>query len=558
MSTEYFEKHLASMFRFASTRLHRPALALTATATTAGFVYAASSSSKSPRDSIKKSLWNTTVQPWPVAAEAVQFSEPSADRAGLKVDGFPSFDASEVRSHDGKKGDGSVWVGYGRGVYDVTEFAASHPGGDQILRAAGGPLEPYWRLYAQHNAEWVFELLEELRIGNLVPDEKWLREASNAGAGERPYAKEPERNPKLIVQGETPFNAEPELQLLVQDQLTPNDVFYVRNHMPVPMIDPEEYRLEVVNADGKTLSSLSLEDLKTLPKHVVAATVQCAGNRRNELDAVKKVKGGRWEGGAISNAEWGGARLVDVIALSQKKTTAGESGEAQHVCFEGLDADPGTGAVYAASIPMDVVQRVPDVLLAYEMNGETLPRDHGYPVRAVVPGVVGARCVKWLGRIVLSKEESTSHWQRQDYRSFSPDVDWDTVDFSKAPSIQEMPVVSSICTHSLDREKKQVSMSGYAWSGDGKGIIRVDVSADGGKTWREATLREKGVRKRNETYDWTLWDATMDMPENGKTELVCKAVDSAYNTQPERADSIWNLRGLLNNAWHRVDVEKVS
>ncbi|CDF35113.1 Sulfite oxidase, Mitochondrial SUOX [Chondrus crispus] len=545
------------MFRFTSSRLLRPALALTATVTTAGLVHRTASKPQSQRNSFNDALWNTTIHPLPAASEASQFSEPSADRAGLEIPEFPSFKASEVRSHDGKKGDRSVWVGYGRGVYDVTEFAASHPGGDQILRAAGGPLEPHWRLYAQHNAEWVLEILEELRIGNLMPDEEWIQEAEDINEEAGPYAEEPIRSPKLIVQGEAPFNAEPELKLLVHDQLTPNDLFYVRNHMPVPVIHPEEYRLEVVDTNGKMLVSLSLEDLKKLPKHVVAATIQCAGNRRNELDAVKKVKGGRWEGGAISNAEWGGARLADVLALSPSSAKTIEISEAHHLCFEGLDTDPGTGAVYAASIPVDVLHRVPDVLLAYEMNGETLPRDHGYPVRAVVPGIVGARCVKWLGRVVLSKEESTSHWQRQDYRSFSPGVDWDTVDFTKAPSIQEMPVVSSICDHSLDGEKKTISMSGYAWSGDGKGIIRVDVSADGGKTWQEAALRKKGSQKRNETYDWTLWDATIKAPANGKTELVCKAVDSAYNTQPERAESIWNLRGLLNNAWHRVDVDKV-
>lgn len=548
------------MFRFAGARLLRPAIAATATVAAAGIVHTVGSRPRSDKLRTNGHLWDSAVHPSIVAAEAAQFAEPSAERAGLEVPGFPSIEASQVRAHNGRRGDGSVWVGYGRGVYDVTEFAASHPGGDQILRAAGGPLEPHWRLYTQHNAEWVLEILEELRVGNLDPDERWLQEVDGGEVDvkDQPYANEPKRHPALIVQGEAPFNAETDMKLLVQNQLTPNDLFYVRNHMPVPVIQADDYRLEVVDTDGKTLVTLSLEQLKKLPKHVVAATVQCAGNRRNELNAVKKVKGGRWEAGAISNAEWGGARLSDVLAFAQRNASGPKKLDAQHVCFEGLDADPGTGTVYAASVPMDVLRRVPDVLLAYEMNGETLPRDHGYPVRAVVPGVVGARCVKWLGRVVLSEEESSSHWQRQDYRSFSPDVDWDTVDFSKAPSIQEMPVVSTIGDHTVDKEKHTVSLSGYAWSGDGKAIIRVDVSADGGQTWQGATLREKGPQKRNETYDWTLWDATIDLPQNQKMQLVCKAIDSAYNTQPERAETIWNLRGLLNNAWHRVDVESAS
>lgn len=546
------------MLRVAGARLLRPALAATAAAVAVGLAHDNTSRHRSDKPRSLLSIWRGALHPLIVATEATPLSEPSAARAGLEVPGLPSIAASEVRAHNGRKGGGSVWVGYGRGVYDVTEFASSHPGGDQmILRAAGGPLEPHWRLYTQHNAEWVLEILEELRVGNLLPDERWAQDVDDGKVEpkDEPYANEPERHSGLLVQGQAPFNAEPDMKLLVQNQLTPNELFYVRNHMPVPVIDAEDYRLEVVDTDGTTLVTLSLNELKRLPKHVVPATVQCAGNRRNELNAVKKVKGGRWDAGAISNAEWAGARLSDVIALAQGTRSDTKKSDAQHVCFEGLDEDPATGTVYAASVPMDVLRRVPDVLLAYEMNGETLPRDHGYPVRAVVPGVVGARCVKWLGRVVLSEDESSSHWQRQDYRSFSPDVDWDTVDFSKAPSIQEMPVISTICDHTVDEAKRTVSVSGYAWSGDGKAIIRVDVSADGGKTWQGATLRDNGPQKRNETYDWTLWDATIDFPKDQKMQLVCKAIDSAYNTQPERVESIWNLRGLLNNAWHRIDVE---
>lgn len=548
------------MFRLAGARLLRPVIAATATVAATSCIHDISSGPRSHKLRGDGFLWNTPFHPAIVVTEAPPPSEPSAEHAGLEIPGLRSIPASDVRAQNGKKEGGRIWVGFGRGVYDITEFVESHPGGNQILQAAGGPLEPYWRLYTQHNAEWVLEILEELRVGNLIPDERWSQEVDDSSVdGENaPYANEPKRHPALIVQGEAPFNAEPDMKLLVQNQMTPNDLFYVRNHMPVPTIEADEYRLQVIDTDGTTMIALSLEDLKKLPKHVVAATVQCAGNRRNELNAVKKVKGGRWEAGAISNAEWGGARLSDVLALARNADDGVKESSAHHVCFEGLDADPGSGIAYAASIPMDVLRRTPDVLLAYEMNGETLPRDHGYPVRAVVPGVVGARCVKWLGRVVLSEEESSSHWQRQDYRSFSPDVDWDTVDFSKAPSIQEMPVISSICDHTVDEKKRTVSISGYAWSGDGKAIIRVDVSADGGRTWHSANLREKGPERRNETYDWTLWDANIDLPQTQNMQLVCKAVDSAYNTQPERAESIWNLRGLLNNAWHRVDIETAS
>lgn len=480
-------------------------------------------------------------------------------RAGRSVAGLPAIPASKVRECNGKNGS-KILVTYGRAVYDVTEFVDSHPGGDHILLAAGGPLEPYWALYTQHNADWVLEILEELRIGNLEVDQQWVDEVERKAVSNEdgPYSNEPDRHPALLVQGKMPFNAEPRADLLAATQLTPNELFYVRNHMPVPLIKEEDYRLEIVGTDGKVLKTLQMKDLRErYEKHVVAATVQCAGNRRNELNVVKKVKGGPWEVGAISNAEWGGVRLSDVLD-DVVKESPNVMKQAHHLCFAGLDADPAKGTVYEASVPMDVLRRVPDVLLAYEMNGKTLPRDHGYPVRVIVPGVVGARNVKWVGKVILSEGESSSHWQRQDYRSFSPDVDWDSVDFSQAPSIQEMPVVSAICSHAIDREEGTVSLSGYAWSGDGKGIIRVDVSADGGKTWSGAMLREKETERRNEVYDWTLWNATVRLPVEGNVEFVCKAIDSAYNTQPDSAAAIWNLRGLLNNAWHRVKAEEAG
>ena len=478
---------------------------------------------------------------------------------------LPKISAETVRKNNAQVPGRPVYVTYGDNVYDITEFISSHPGGEHILLAAGGPLEPYWNIYKQHDADWVRELLDELIIGELVPDEAWeQQQVENSTVGnEGPYSNDPVRHPALIVQSTTPFNAETPAQLLTASQTTPNDLFYVRNHMPVPVVDAKDYRLEVIHTDGSQLMSLSLRDLKTkFKQHTVAATVQCAGNRRNELSAVRPVRGGKWEIGAIGNAEWTGVRLCDVIEYAlihgNKSKTHRSSAIPKHICFQGLDSDPSSGTTYAASIPMDVLRHTPDVLLAYEMNGEVLPVDHGFPIRAIVPGVVGARNVKWLGRVILSEKESDSHWQKQDYRSFSPDVNWNNVDFDAAPSIQEMPVISAICSHEIDEKQKEIVVGGYAWSGGGKGIIRVDVSADGGKTWTGANLKTKDKdEKRNEVYDWTLWTVRIPLPQKqtDQVQLVCKAIDSAYNTQPDSRESIWNLRGLLNNSWHRVHVK---
>lgn len=474
---------------------------------------------------------------------------------------LPAITASEVRSTKCNSSPAPIYVTFRDGVYDISSFSESHPGGDLILLAAGGPLEAYWSMYPQHASPFVLDLLEELRVGNFKIDDQWIKdhhqsnEKSSSG-----YEKDPTRHPAMIVQSMAPYTAETPPHALVSSHYTPNELFYVRNHMPVPVIKGEEYELKITDKNGKQLESLTLNDLKTKFEKVdVSATVQCAGNRRNELGRVKKVKGGGWEIGAISNAQWTGVKLSDVLTHAHK----GNSKEFfinEHICFAGLDKDPVTGVVYEASIPMDILRRHSDhIILAYEMNGEELPRDHGYPIRIVIPGIVGARHVKWVSDVRLSDKESESHWQQKDYRSFSPDIDWNNVNFKKSPSIQEMPVVSAICTHSIDYNDNIINMKGYAWSGDGKEIIRVDVSVDGGKSWTGATFNDdddaemKG--RRNEIYDWKIWSASVDLPKDGtNVQLVCKAIDSAYNSQPDGAESIWNLRGLLNNCWHRVDV----
>lgn len=143
------------------------------------------------------------------------------------------------------------------------------------------------------------------------------------------------------------------------------------------------------------------------------------------------------------------------------------------------------------------------------MNGKEIPRDHGFPVRLIAPGIVGARNVKWLKRIVLSDEESESFWQRRDYKSFSPNVDWDNVNFDEAPSIQELPVQSAICDpcdgESVTIDKNgQINIRGYAYGGGGKKIIRVDVSIDHGKSWFTAQLEQEQT-PLNRTWSWTLW-----------------------------------------------------
>lgn len=199
-----------------------------------------------------------------------------------------------------------------------------------------------------------------------------------------------------------------------------------------------------------------------------------------------------------------------------------------------------------------------DVLLAYKMNGNELSRDHGYPIRVIVPGVVGARNVKWLGKIEVSAQESDSHWQQNDYKGFSPSTDWNNVDFSKSPAIQNMPVTSAICSPK-NGEAAQVdkdgllTVKGYAWSGGGNRIVRVDVTADGGKTWQCADLVQDAAPSGRH-FGWTLWTTKIPLKGSSEIEICSKAVDSNYNVQPETFENTWNLRGVLSHAYSRIKV----
>ncbi|KAH3825782.1 sulfite oxidase-like [Dreissena polymorpha] len=474
---------------------------------------------------------------------------------GLVVKGLPTYTLKDVKAH--KDPASRVWVTYKNGVYDVTDYVAGHPGGNKILLAAGGDIGPFWDMYAQHKQGEIYEMLEKLRIGNILE----VEERKDADKSD-PYANDPKRHPALIPSSVKPFNAEPPVSLLIHNYITPNDLFFVRNHLPVPQINIKDFKLDIaIDGSEKKAKSFTVDTLKKVfPKRKITTTLQCAGNRRSEQIKIKPVKGLNWGMAAISTAEWTGATLDDVLKHCGVDI---EKVNFAHIQFEGMDRGPD-GTSYGASIPMEMARMLKnEIIIAYEMNGVDIPRDHGYPLRVIVPGTVGARQVKWLNKIVLSNEESGSHWQQRDYKGFNASVDWDTVDFKKSHAIQFLPVNSAICEpeegQTLEKDADEVTLKGYAWSGGGRGIFRVDVSADGGKTWRTADLLEKPESLKQTDYRawaWVFWEATIPLPENhdGKVELVCKASDSQYNVQPDSVEGVWNLRGCLNNAWHRVHV----
>ncbi|XP_028169216.1 sulfite oxidase isoform X2 [Ostrinia furnacalis] len=473
----------------------------------------------------------------------------AACEAGVKRPDLPTFRAEEVSKHDSKK---SFWVTYKHGVYDVTKFLPSHPGGEQILNAAGLSIEPFWNVYGMHLTPEVFGLLETYRIGNLhdddvvdhSDDELWVRE---------PY-----RDKRLLVKTAKPFNAETPPQYQDAHFDTPNELFYVRQHMPVPDLDASRHSVRVIVKDrGVRTKDFTLEDLNKFKHVTLRAALMCAGNRRSEMNEVKPVKGISWAGGAISNARWGGVLLRDVLVHCGVDL---ENTEGKHVIFTGSDID-ATGVNFSTSIPLSMAaDPTSRILLATTMNGAALPPDHGYPLRVVVPGAPAVRSVKWLESITISEDESPSHWHQKDYRAFNPSKTWETADFATAPPVYSLPVTSAFCRpqsgDTVPVCSGHVVATGYAYSGGGAKILRVDVSADQGKTWIEAESTAVDPAPHKQHYSWMLWKANIPVDKGQKeVELWVKATDSNFNTQPEKFHDIWNIRGILSNAYHKIKVK---
>ncbi|ROV88469.1 hypothetical protein VMCG_10470 [Cytospora schulzeri] len=509
---------------------------------------------------------------------------------------MPRYRLSDIREHDASHP--NPWVTHQDKVYDITDWVSAHPGGDVILRAAGQSIDPYWAIFTIHKQPHVKEILDGYLIGYIHTDDL-VDGLPPADTVEDPFAQDPRRDARLFEHTEKPCNAEPPTQELDREFLTPTGLFYVRNHMWVPVIEDEKvdkYALTVELPDGEE-RIYTLAELKSrFRTHRVTAVLQCSGNRRGDMTRhTGQTNGLQWGVGAISNAEWEGVRLMDVLTdaglrvadLSSHTAVAANTPantppaddhdetpdpNTHHVQLTGLEA-------YGASIPLSTaLNPANDVLLAFSMNGQPLPRDHGFPLRAVVPGHVAARSVKWLSKIVVSDEESTSQWQRRDYKSFGPNEripDWDS-----APAIQEMPITSAItkflvgeCVRESQdawlaekqrfvesttrgNEVQPIAAQGYAVSGGGREVTRVDISLDGGQTWDQAELLSDPWAG-NKAWAWKRWRylGQLKSPRQGAcAQVVVKATDNSYNVQPETHASIFNVRGNLANAWHRVIV----
>jgi len=348
------------------------------------------------------------------------------------------------------------------------------------------------------------------------------------------------KSPDFIFHQETPPNGGPPLDRLIDEFATPVPDFFLRTHGDMPEFDGSTYRL-TVGGLVKRPGQFSLQDLvERFRTKEITSTLQCAGNRRSSASAIKPVPNEvSWGNEAISNAGWKGYSLADVLNF------AGVDDQAHHVEFVGADRclKEGTELYFGGSIPLGRALQG-DVLLAYKMNSQPLTKEHGAPLRAIVPGYIGARSVKWLKEINLLAQPSKNLYHAHAYRLFSSEASSASADWEHALELGELSVNSCICA--IDEVSGGLLVKGYATAGGNRHVVRVDIGYGEPLKWREASFQdppEPGV--------WRRWQATI--PKLLVGELICaRAWDSAANTQPEDPENVWNFKGYMNNAWHRI------
>jgi sulfite oxidase len=349
----------------------------------------------------------------------------------------------------------------------------------------------------------------------------------------------------MIVHDEHPYNAEAPPGALAGRMLTPMDSFYGRNHGPVPYPDLLAWRLRVSGLVRHDLE-LSVANLRRqFAEQTLTVTLQCAGNQRAGLIKVRDIPGEPWGPGATSTAEWTGASLAEILQA------AGIGDGAAHVAFSAPDvsqlADPPQP--FGGSVTLRKAL-AGEVLLAWAMNGQPLPPIHGAPLRVVVPGYIGARSVKWVDRITVQDHPSDNYFQATAYRLLPAGTDPGTARPGDGLSLGPVAVNCAI----LQPEDGAVltagpaRIGGYAISGDDRGIARVEVSIDGGQSWRQADLGANAG-----PWAWRIWHTVIRLP-GGTTEILARAWDTAGAAQPESPAQVWNPNGYVNNSWARLHV----
>ena len=354
---------------------------------------------------------------------------------------------------------------------------------------------------------------------------------------------------------------------MVETEITSNKDHFVRNHGGIPEIDESAYELELEGLVNKPMK-LTLKDLqneKIFPRQSTLVTMQCSGTRR--IEQIQEYPGdgdelinAPWGEGAIGTARWTGVSLRSVIEHCGGLKTSPDCRETDiHLEFSGADTYFKKGQVmnYVVSVPWRKA-RYDEILLAWEMNGAPLPRIHGFPLRTVVFGYIGARSCKWLTRIRAIRGPSPAPVQRKEYLYYTPQVGKQNAAYSNGFSIQDMPVSSAIMTP-LDKAQiihsGSITLRGWAYSGGGRWPERVEVSADGGSVWYEVPAHRMSTKY---FFGWRIWSMDVPVEYEGWLEFCCRTWDNALNTQPTFVRSAWNWDLHVTSSCHRIKVYSIN
>lgn len=331
----------------------------------------------------------------------------------------------------------------------------------------------------------------------------------------------------MRIMSAKPLNAETPVEYL-RSWITPNSVFFDRNQGAIPprRITLTRWRL-AVDGEVEHPHSLTYEDIRRMPRAIAADTLECSGNGRSLL--TEKAAGNPWTIGGVGNAVWGGVWLRDVLFAAGLKTGA------SHVAFEGFDRPLGkSGIQFIRSIPLE--KALSSTLLAYEMNGEPLPLKHGYPLRALALGWVGASCVKWLKRIAVLNRPFEGFFMDSVYRVFRKGQDPKTGEVVAGLKLKAV-ITRPQPGETLPAGTQVILGAAYAGEAD---VAQVEVSVDGGASWNLAEFIGPQV-----AFAWRQWQYAWQTSGNGEHTLMARALDAHGRRQPMQAE--WNPLGYGNN-----------
>lgn len=398
-----------------------------------------------------------------------------------------------------------------------------------------------------------------------VPEESWVRVKQ-------------EKHPDMLHLLEFPYNGESPKRLTTALPITPNNLHFVRNHGGIPDIDKDKFflRLDGLVKNPKKITLADLQNEELFPRMEKLVTIQCSGTRR--IEQINEYAGegdeminAPWAEGAIGTAKWVGVSLKKVI-----KYCGGLIDGAKHLELYGADTyfkhvsdmlhynhirTSNTFQEelmnYVVSAPWSKV-RANEVMLAWEMNGEPLPKIHGFPLRAVVMGYIGARSVKWLYRIKAIMNPSRAPVQSKEYLYFNQQVGKHNQMFTKGIQIQEMPVSSAIMepwTKEVVIHDGSIRVKGWAYSGGGRWPERVEVSPDGGFIWYEVPWENLSEKRK---FAWRTWFIDLPMDFEGWTNLTVRCWDNSLNTQPQHVRDAWNWGLHVTSSCHTVKVYSIN